>query len=101
GEVHFIDMHLSLLPQQVRYGFFGDIDVAIVEAVDVTAGGGVVLSSAVGAANTYMRMAKKILIEVNAHHPQGLLGMHDIFEPRDPPARTEIHIYRPSDRIRS
>jgi succinate CoA transferase len=101
GEVHFIDMHLSMLPQQVRYGFFGDIDMAIVEAVDVTAGGAVVLSSSVGAANTYLSVAKKILIEINAHHPQALLGMHDIFEPRDPPARNELHIYRPSDRIGS
>jgi propionyl-CoA:succinyl-CoA transferase len=101
GEVHFIDMHLSMLPQQVRYGFFGEINHAIVEAVDVTAGGAVVLSSAVGAANTYLRMAKKILIEVNSHHPQGLLGMHDIFEPHDPPARTELHIYCASDRLGS
>ncbi|MEA2738054.1 MAG: hypothetical protein QOH05_1361 [Acetobacteraceae bacterium] len=101
GEVHFVDMHLSTLPQQVRYGFFGEIDLAIVEAVDVTRGGAIVLSSSVGAANTYLRMAKKILIEVNAHHPHGLLGMHDIFEPRDPPARNELHIYNPSDRIGS
>ena len=84
GDVHYVDMHLSILPQQVRYGFFGKVDYAVVEAVDVTPGGGVVLSSSVGAANTYMRMADKILIEINSHHPQGLLGMHDIFEPQDP-----------------
>jgi propionyl-CoA:succinyl-CoA transferase len=101
GEVHFVDMHLSMLPQQVRYGFFGPIDVAIVEAVDVTPAGGIVLSAGVGAANTYLRMAKKILIEVNAHHPQGLLGMHDIFEPEDPPTRTDLHIDCPSDRVGS
>ena len=90
-------MHLSMLPQPVRYGFFGKVDGAVVEACDVTSGGGIVLTS-VGAAKTYMRMADKILIEINAHHPQGLLGMHDIFEPQDPPARAEIHVYRPSDR---
>jgi acetyl-CoA hydrolase len=101
GEVHFVDMHLSMLPQQVRYGFFGSIDVAIVEAVDVTPGGAVVLSAGVGAANTYLRVAKKILIEVNAHHPQALLGMHDIFEPQDPPGRMELHIDHPSDRVGS
>jgi propionyl-CoA:succinyl-CoA transferase len=101
GDVHYVDMHLSILPQQVRYGFFGKVDYAIVEAVDVTAGGAVVLSSSIGAANTYMRMADKILIEINSHHPQGLLGMHDIFEPQDPPARAEFHVYRPSDRIGS
>ena len=101
GEVHFVDMHLSVLPQQVRFGFFGDVDYAIVEAVDITPGGVVVLSSSVGAANTYLRMAKKVLIELNHHHPVELHGMHDIFEPRDPPNRTELHIYRASDRIGS
>jgi succinate CoA transferase len=101
GEVHFVDMHLSMLPQQVRYGFFGGIDVAIIEAADVTPSGGVVLSSGVGAANTYLRMAKKVLIEINTHHPQALLGMHDIFEPHDPPTRTALHIYGPGDRLGS
>ena len=101
GDVHFVDMHLSMLPQQVRYGFFGAVDVAIVEAVDVTPSGGIVLSAGVGAANTYLRVAKKVLIEVNAHHPQALLGMHDIFEPHDPPARTALHIYGPADRLGS
>ncbi|MBV8526106.1 MAG: acetyl-CoA hydrolase, partial [Acetobacteraceae bacterium] len=72
---------------------------AIVEAVHVTPGGGLLLSSSVGAANTYLRLAKNILIELNAHHPEGLLGMHDIFEPGDPPARSELHIDYPSDRI--
>ena len=101
GEVRFVDMHLSILPQQVRYGFFGEIDFAIVEAVDVTPGGAIVLSSGVGAANTYLRLAKRILIEVNSHHPHALLGMHDIFEPRDPPARSELHIRNASDRVGS
>jgi acetyl-CoA hydrolase len=46
-------------------------------------------------------MAKKILVEVNAHHPHGLLGMHDIFEPHDPPTRSALHIYNTSDRLGS
>jgi succinate CoA transferase len=100
-KVHFVDMHLSAFPQQVRYGFFGAVDYAIVEAVDVTPAGGVVLSSGVGVANTYLNIAKRILIEVNAHHPQALFGMHDIFEPRDPPWRAPLHIVRPSDRMGS
>ena len=101
GKVHFVDMHLSAVQQQVRYGFFGAIDVAIVEAVDVMPSGGIVLSAGVGAANTYLHLAKRILIEVNAHHPQSLLGMHDIFEPADPPRRSPLHIYSPSDRMGS
>lgn len=101
GQVRFVDMHLSLLPQVVRYGFLGPVHWAIVEAADITPGGGIVLTSSVGASNTYLRLADKILIELNAKHPASLLGMHDIFEPADPPARQEIPIYNAADRIGS
>jgi len=101
GETRFFDMHLSLMPQAVRYGFLGPVHWAVVEACDVTAGGGIVLSSSVGAAPTFCTKAEKILVELNAYHPPTLLGMHDIYEPADPPARREIAIYHPSDRIGS
>jgi propionyl-CoA:succinyl-CoA transferase len=101
GETRFFDMHLSMLPQAVRYGFLGPVHWAVVEACDVTAGGGVVLTSSVGAAPTFVRKAEKILVELNRSHPPTLLGMHDIYEPADPPHRSEIPIYKPSDRIGS
>ena len=101
GEVRFFDMHLSTVPQSARYGYLGPINWAVVEACDVTPGGGVVLSTSVGASNTYMRLADKIIIELNAKHPTSLLGMHDIFEPQDPPARAEIPIFSASDRVGS
>jgi propionyl-CoA:succinyl-CoA transferase len=99
GTTRFVDMHLSLLPQTVRYGFLGPIQWAVVEACDVTAGGGIVLSTSVGAAPTYLSKAEKVLIELNHRHPPELLGMHDIYEPHDPPNRREIPIYRVADRI--
>ena len=99
GGTRFVDMHLSMLPQVVRYGFLGPVHWAIVEACDVTAGGGIVLTSSVGAAPTYLNQASKVLIEINRHHPPTLLGMHDIYEPQDPPLRREIPIYQVSDRI--
>ncbi len=101
GQVKFFDMHLSTVPQNARYGYLGPIHWAVVEACDVTAGGGVVLSTSVGASNTYMRLADKIIIELNAKHPTSLLGIHDIFEPQDPPARNEIPIFGVSDRVGS
>ena len=101
GQVKFFDMHLSTVPQSVRYGYLGPIHWAVVEACDITSGGGVVLSTSVGASNTYMRMADKIIIELNAKHPTSLLGIHDIFEPQDPPARAEIPIFSASDRVGS
>ena len=38
----YFDMHLSELAQSLRYGFLGKIDVAIVEAADVTEDGEIV-----------------------------------------------------------
>lgn len=99
GRIRFFDMHLSLLPQQVRYGFLGKMDWAVVEACDVTADGEITLTTSVGATNTFCSQAEKILIEINSAHPTELYGMHDIYEPRDPPHRTEIPIYKTSDRI--
>jgi acetyl-CoA hydrolase len=101
GETRFFDMHLSLMPQAVRYGFLGPVHWAVVEACDVVSGGGIVLTSSVGAAPTFCRKAERILIELNRRHPPTLLGMHDIYEPADPPNRREIPIYSPSERIGS
>ena len=101
GKVRFVDMHLSAVAQQVRYGFLGKISWAVVEACDITAGGGVVLSTSVGNSNTYLRVADKVIIELNSKHPTSLLGIHDIFEPKDPPGRSEIPIFSPSDRCGS
>ncbi|MDR2787408.1 MAG: acetyl-CoA hydrolase/transferase family protein [Candidatus Accumulibacter sp.] len=101
GNVRFFDLHLSAVAQQVRYGFLGKINWAVVEACDLTAGGGVVLSTSAGNSNTYLRLADKIIIELNARQPASLLGIHDIFEVKDPPGRGEIPIYSSSDRCGS
>ena len=101
GKTPFFDMHLSMLPQNVRYGFLGPIHAAVVEACDVSPEGDIILTSSVGATPTFCRMAEKVIIEVNRKHPTALRGFHDIYEPEDPPHRRELPIYRPSDRIGS
>ena len=68
GQTRFVDMHLSQLPQYVRYGFLGPVHWAIVEACDVTPGGGIVLSTSVGATNTFLNRDDKVLIELNRSH---------------------------------
>ena len=60
GDINYFDMHLSQLTQSLRYGFFGDIDVAIIEAADVTPEGEITLGTGVGGAPTFIRLAKKI-----------------------------------------
>ncbi len=99
GKTHFFDMHLSLLPQYVRYGFLGEIDWAVVEAADVSADGKILLTTSVGASPTFLSQAKRILVEVNSRHPKELLGFHDIYEPASPPHRRPIPICNAEDRI--
>ncbi len=99
GRTRFFDMHLSHLPQQVRSGFLGKMDWAVVEACEVTADGEIVLSTSVGASPTFLRCAEKVIIELNRFHSPNLRGFHDIYEPLDPPHRLPIPILRPTDRI--
>ncbi|HKJ90594.1 MAG TPA: acetyl-CoA hydrolase/transferase family protein [Oceanipulchritudo sp.] len=93
GKTHFFDMHLSLLQQWVRYGFLGKIHAAVVEAAEVTPDGEITLTTSVGATNTFLHQADKVILEINSHHPTELYGFHDIFEPEDPPNRREIPLY--------
>ncbi|MDD2438288.1 MAG: acetyl-CoA hydrolase/transferase family protein [Massilibacteroides sp.] len=98
-ETQYFDMHLSELAQDLRYGFLGKINIAIIEAADITEEGEIILTAGVGIAPTLCRIADKIVIERNTFHPKEIRGMHDIYEPADPPYRREIPIYTPSDRI--
>ena len=96
---NYFDLHLSELPQSLRYGFLGKVNVAVIEAVDITGDGEIIPTEAVGISPTICRLADKIIIELNHYHPKELKGMHDIYEPADPPHRREIPVYKPSDRI--
>jgi len=101
GKVDYADIHLSVLAQELRYGFYGKINVAILEVCDINEQGEVVLTSGVGISPTIAQLADKIIIERNANHPTYIKGLHDIYQPLDPPNRREIPIYSPSDRIGS
>jgi len=99
GRTRFFDMHLSTLPQAVRYGFLGKVHWAVIEACDVSESGEITLTSSVGAAPTFCRVADRIIVELNRFHPAALRGLHDIYEPGDPPNRGPIPILHASDRI--
>jgi acyl-CoA hydrolase len=101
GGARYFDMHLSNLAQELRYGFLGKVDVAIIEVADVNEEGELVLTSGVGISPTIARLADKIIIELNTNHPKYIKGLHDVYEPLDPPYRREIPVYSPSDRIGS
>ena len=99
GEVPYFDMHLSSLAQEIRYGFLGGVDVAVIEACDVTENGEIVPTCGVGISPTVARLAKVVIVELNTWNPKEMRGMHDIVELQDPPHRGEIPIYAVRDRI--
>lgn len=100
-ESHYFDMHLSALAQELRYGFFGKVDVAVLEVADVSEDGELVLTSGVGISPTIAKLADRIILELNSKHPKYIKGLHDVYEPLDPPLRREIPVYTPKDRIGS
>ena len=99
GEIEYCDLHLSTMSQDIRYGFYGDIDVAIVEACDVTEDGEIVPTSAVGIFPTIVRLAKTVIVELNKRDPKEMRGLHDIAEPADPPHRKALEVYSVRDRV--
>ena len=100
GEVAYNDIHLSQMAQELRYGYYGKLNVAIIEACHVTSDGKIYLTAGGGISPTIARLADHIIIELNAaHRGTECIGLHDVYEPVDPPYRREIPVYHPSDRI--
>ena len=101
GGMHYFDTHLSHLSQDIRYGFYGDIDVAIIEATEMSPNGEIILGAGLGMTPTIAMMAKKVIIEYSSYYKTSFRGFHDNYVPLDLPHRREIPIYKSSDRIGS
>ncbi len=98
-QIKYFDMHLSQLAQEIRYGFLGPVDVAIIEAADITEDGEIIPTCAVGISPTVANLAKIVIVELNKWHPKELRGFHDIAELPNPPHRKEIGVFSVRDRI--
>lgn len=99
NEIEFVDMHLSDVAQMVNAGFYGEIDIAVIEAVDVTNDGRVFLSSGIGNSPTFLKSAKKIIIERNSYFLSRITEFADILTFPAPPKRSFIPIYGTMDKI--
>jgi len=99
GRVAYVDMHLSHVPQSVLFGFFGKIDVAVIEANRVTPDGLVYLTTSVGASPSFLQAADKVIIELNRSVPEAISGMADIVIPKPPPYRPALDLDHPLQRI--
>ncbi|HUL03927.1 MAG TPA: succinate CoA transferase [Gemmatimonadales bacterium] len=99
GKIDFADVHLSHCSQQLFEGFFGKIDVAVIEASDISDDGRVFFTTSIGNAPTYLQLAEKVVIEINRHHPARVREFSDILILPLPPHREPIPIRHPLDRI--
>lgn len=99
GRIDYFDLHLSTLAQGLRSGFYGNVDVAIIEASDITDDGKIVPTSGVGISPTIAQLAKIVIIELNMWHPKELRGIHDLIDLQNPPYRTEIPVTSVKSRI--
>lgn len=97
--IEFVDMHLSEVAQMASYGFFGEIDVAIIEASGITSDGRIWLTSGIGNAPTWLLRAKKVIIELNHYHSPRVAELADLIIPNSPPHRHSLPINHPMDRI--
>ena len=102
GEIPYNDLHLSHMAQELRYGFYGEIDWAILEVCDIEDCGNeyhAYLTAAGGISPTAARLAKHIILELNSFHNPNAKFIHDVYEPLDPPYRKPIPIINVGDRI--
>lgn len=66
GEMDYVDVHLSHVAQMVWEGFFGHLDVALVEVAGIAADGSLIPSSSVGNNKTWLDLADRVILEVNS-----------------------------------
>jgi acyl-CoA hydrolase len=99
GEMDFTDVHLSHFARNLLYGFYGAIDLAVVEVSRIRPDGSVVLSGSVGVSAEALTIAKNIILEVNPAVPD-YTGFHDIALPSvHPKVGWPIPIVNVGDRV--
>lgn len=98
-DMHYYDLHLSVVTQNMRYGHLPRVRTAIVEVCDVTDEGEVTFTTGANNAAGFCMMADRIILELNTYHSPKIKEIHDIYLPKDYAEREAIGIYRPWDRI--
>jgi succinyl-CoA:acetate CoA-transferase len=100
GLIDYLDIHLSHVAQTVWEGFFGRLDVAVIEVSAITEDGHLIPSSSVGNNKTWIDLASAVILEVNSAQPTGFDGIHDIYYGTAlPPNRKPLQITKAWDRI--
>jgi len=85
GEVRFVEGKGCQFPQQVKRGWFGRVDLAVVEAIGLTPEGNIIPSTAVYDSPEWIDAAAGVIVEINLNRPLALEGLHDIYSRGEEP----------------
>lgn len=99
GKVKYVDLPLGVMPRWVRNGYLNHIDVALIEAAAIDEKGNIIPTMSVGASETYVACADKVIIELNTKVPASIEGFHDIYMTEPVPYTRPIDILKANDRI--
>ncbi len=99
GEVAYLDMHLSHMPQYIHYDMLPKIDIAIVEAAAITKDGHIIPTMGLGNTPTFIKKAEHVIVEINMSKPLEYEGMADIYTTENPPYRKPIPLFDVGTRI--
>lgn len=82
--LEYCEQQMNQMPRLLRSGAFGRIEVAVVEALGITADGGIIPTSAIGMEPSLLAAAEEIIVEINLSQPELLAEFHDIYLPQRP-----------------
>ena len=99
GKIKYVDLPISNMAKWVRSNYLNHIDVALVEAAAIDEKGNIIPTFSVGASDTYVACADKVIVELNTKIPACVEGIHDIYIPEPAPYTKPINILKPNDRI--
>lgn len=99
GRIKYIDCHVSLMAQDMRYAHLPQVRTAIIEVCAVTDDGELTLTASGGNSPTFCMLADRIILELNTYHKPEIREIHDIYVPKDPPNRGEIAVYAADSRV--
>ena len=100
-EIAYFDCHLGEFAQNARYGFYGRIDAALIEAAAITEEGYIIPTTALGCSQSWIDLADKVIVEINLKQSAALEGFHDVYRVAEPPKRASVPLTAAGQRIGS
>ena len=99
GSLRYVEQQMGKMPRLLRSRSFGNIDVAVVEALGFNGNGDLIPTSSIGMTPYLVAGADEIIVEINAAQPEVLRELHDVYIPAAPPETKPIPLVRTIQRI--